>query len=227
MEIKLKDKTALIFGATGLTGKALVDQILADDRYSTVRIFVRRPVGITHPKLEAVIDDLSDPGKIAGKIKGDELFCCLGTTLKKAGSKEAFTRVDLGLPAALAKIAHRNGVGKFLVISSVGANPRSGNFYLRTKGMMEEQVGQYNFRQLSIFRPSFLIGKRDEFRFGEETGKILFAVLGFLLVGPLKKYRGIKVETVARAMVTVANNIPAKKVYQSHEIARLGKPDRQ
>ena len=193
METKSKDKTALVFGSTGLTGRALTKLLLNDDRYSRVVIFVRKPVQNDHPKLEIIVDDLSDPGKISGKIRGDELFCCLGTTMKKAGSKKAFQHVDLDLPVELARIAHSNEVGKFLVISSIGANPASGNFYLQTKGKMEEGISHYDFRQISIFRPSLLLGKRDEFRLGEEVGKFLFKVLSFLLVGPLKKYKGINV----------------------------------
>ncbi len=222
-----REKTALIFGSTGLTGSELTRQLLMDDRYSHVRVFVRRPGGEEHPGLEVIVDDLTDTRRIAGRVKGDELYCCLGTTIKKAGSKKAFERVDLELPAELARIAHGNGVAKFLVISSIGADPSSGNFYLRTKGRMEEEISRYGFRQLSIFRPSFLLGKRDEFRFGEAAGKMLFRTLGFMFIGPLRKYKGVKAETVARAMITVANNIPAGKVYLSDEIIRLGNAARK
>ncbi len=227
MQTKSKDKTALVFGYTGLTGGALTNLLLTDDRYTTVKIFVRKPVQNPHPKMEIILDDLTNINRINEKIKGDELYCCLGTTIKKAGSKEAFEHVDLDLPSDLAATAYANGVAKFLVISSLGANKSSGNFYLKTKGRMEEEISSYKFRQVSIFRPSLLLGRRDEFRFGEQAGKFIFQLLGFLFVGPLKKYRGIPAETVARAMITVANNIPARKIYPSDEISRLGKADRK
>ena len=227
METKSKDKTALVFGYTGLTGKALTNQLLMDDRYSVVKIFVRHPVENLHPKIKIIVDDLTDLARITSEIKGDELYCCLGTTMKKAGSKDAFKRVDYGLPVKLAEIAYSGGVGKFLVISSIGANPGSKNFYLQTKGKMEAEVSLFNFRQLSIFRPSFLMGRREEFRFGEELGKVVSSISSVLLFGPLKKYRGIKASTVARAMIRVANNIPSGRIYQSDEIAKLGSPGRK
>lgn len=218
-----KNKTALVFGFTGLTGGEVTRQLLDDERYNTVRIFVRKPVTFQHPKLDVVIDDLKEVPNIASRLKGDELYCCLGTTRRKAGSREAFEWVDLKLPVSIAGIAQTNGVKKFLVISSIGANPASGNFYLRTKGRMEQQVNQFAFNQISIFRPSLLLGKREEIRFGEEAGKLLYLIFRFLFQGPLKKYRGIEAKKVACAMIKAANSNSGKRIFLSDEIDTMSK----
>lgn len=222
MEIKSKNKTALVFGATGLTGSQLTKVLLEDDRYSHVRIFSRHPVDHYHPKLEVVVNDLNDIRGLSSEIKGDEVFCCLGTTMKKAGSKKSFERIDLEIPLEIASVAKRNGVGKYLVISSIGANPKSRNFYLNVKGRLEEELKNIGFRQLSVFRPSMLLGDRQETRLGESAGKLFFKVFSFAFIGPLKKYKGIKAETVARAMIRVANNVPARITYESDEIQKMG-----
>jgi uncharacterized protein YbjT (DUF2867 family) len=140
MTLKTKDKTALVFGATGLVGNELTNLLLSNDHYDCVKIFVRKKTNLQHPKLVQVVSDLDNPEEIATEIKGDDLYCCIGTTRKKAGSKEAFERVDLHLPLKIADIALKNEVRKFLVVSSIGAKPDSRNFYLRTKGKMEQGI---------------------------------------------------------------------------------------
>ncbi len=217
-----KGKTANVFGYTGLTGSKLAHHLLSDLRYSKVRIFVRRPISLNHPSAEIIVNDLSDIRQLSEVITGDEVYCCLGTTSKKAGSKEAFERVDLALPLEIGTIAKENRVDKFLVISSLGANAKSGNFYLKTKGKMEEGLKTLGFRQLSIFRPSLLLGKRSEKRPAEQIGKFLFSALSFLFIGPLKKYKGVHADTVARAMIRVANNVPSNIIYESDKIRELG-----
>ncbi|MFZ5939640.1 MAG: NAD(P)H-binding protein [Bacteroidota bacterium] len=214
--------TAILFGATGAVGSQLLRQLLQEKRYDRIVVFARRSPGITHPALEINIDPLDDPERIADRIQGDHLFCCLGTTSKKAGSKEAFRKVDLDLPVALAAIASRNGVGTFVVISSIGAGESAKGFYLRTKSRMEEGVKQYSFKNLAIVRPSLLLGERNEFRFGEFIGAGLNIVFSPLLRGRLKKFRGIRTETVARAMITIANTGNGYRVYESDELQDLG-----
>ncbi len=223
MSIKTKNKTALVFGATGLTGRELTIQLLCDDHYEKIITFVRKSSGLIHPKLIEIIDDLSDPERIADQITGDDLFCCLGTTIKKAGSKKAFKWVNLELPVKIAEIASRNEVKKFLVMSSVGAKSSSNNFYLRTKGLMESRILKQHFLQINILRPSILLGNRVEFRFGEEVGKILMHVLSFLFIGPLKKYKGIQVVKVAKAMIRLANSVNRMTVVDSEKIHEIGK----
>jgi len=222
MPLKTKDKTALVFGATGLVGSELTNLLLSNDHYDTVKIFVRRKFDTEHPKLVQVIDDLDQPDKIASEIMGDDLYCCLGTTMKKARSREAFEWVDLHLPLKIAGIASKNGVRKFLAVSSIGAKPHSRNFYLRTKGRMEEGILAMNFENICIVRPSILLGQRKERRIGEEFGKLMISLLSFLFTGPLKKYKGIQAETVARAMIRLANSVNTRVILESHKLQDTG-----
>lgn len=221
MTLKTKEKTALVFGQTGLIGGILTKLLLADERYTEVKVFSRRKVEEEHPKLKIVINSLENISEIAGEIKGDDLFCCLGTTMKKAGSKAAFERVDLHLPVEIAAIASANGVNKFLVVSSIGADKKSRGFYLRTKGKMEQAVSSMHFGQISVMRPSLLLGNRGEVRTGEEVGKFLAAVTGFLFRGPLKKYKPIRAEKVAIAMIRLANMLNAPVIHESHKIEEI------
>ena len=222
MEPTTTRKTAIIFGYTGLIGSRLTKQLLSDSRYSTVKIFVRQAVSIDHPAVKVIVNDMNNIESMASDLIGDEVYCCLGTTSKKAGSKEAYERVDLHIPLEIAALAIKNKVGKYLIISSTGADSGSRNFYLRTKGRMEEGLKEFGFRQLSIFRPSLLLGERPEKRPLEDFGKILFRIFSFLFIGPLKKYKGINAEIVAKAMIRVANNVPAKTIYESDQIQKLG-----
>ncbi|RFS24827.1 oxidoreductase [Chitinophaga silvatica] len=216
-------KTAIVLGATGLTGTHLVSALLLDPDYDTVRVLVRKSWVNPRPKLESVIVNFKDTASLTPHLKGDVLFCCIGTTIKKARTKEKFREVDYGIPVSCAQLAHAAGVEQFLVISAVGANARSRNFYLRTKGQMEQAVLKVGFPSTYIFRPSFLIGKRQEFRFGEWIGKYLIQLFYFLLQGRWKKYRGIKAATVANAMIIAAkNNEKGVHVLESDAIQNLG-----
>ena len=223
MSLKTKEKTALVFGATGLVGNELTNLLLSNDHYDFVKIFVRKKTDIQHPKLIQVVNTLENPEDIVGDIKGDDLYCCLGTTLKKAGSREAFEWVDLHLPLTLASIALKNEVRKFLVVSSIGAKPGSRNFYLRTKGNMEQGILALNFENICIVRPSILLGQRKESRLGEEVGKFLVGIFSFMFIGPLKKYKGIRAETVARAMIRLANTVNKRVILESHKLQDTGK----
>ena len=151
-------------------------------------------------------------------ITGDELYCCLGTTIKKAGSKENFRKVDYDMPLQMAKAAFKNGIKSYLLVSSVGANAESSNFYLRTKGEVEHAVKEVGFEKLIILQPSFLLGKRNEFRLGEKIGKIIFRFFELFLFGKLKKYQAVQAENVAKTMIYLANAKYEKTVYQSDEI---------
>ncbi|MFP4472045.1 MAG: NAD(P)H-binding protein, partial [Bacteroidales bacterium] len=143
-------RKALIFGATGLTGSFLVEQLCDSEVYEEVVSFSRRRISFEHPKLRELISDLKNPEEIKTEITGDDLFCCLGTTIKKAGNKKNFRHVDHDLPVALSKIAEQNKIKRFLVISSIGANSKSSNFYLRTKGEMEDAVLDASIPQISV-----------------------------------------------------------------------------
>ncbi len=222
MLYKTKDKTALVFGANGLVGSELTSLLLTNDHYDCVKVFVRRKMETQHPKLIQVINSLDNPEDISEEIKGDDLYCCLGTTKKKAGSREAFEWVDLHLPLKIAEIAEKNEVRKFLVVSSIGSKPDSRNFYLRTKGNMEQAILKRNFTTICIVRPSILLGKRPEKRPMEELGKSIIQIFSFMLKGPLKKYRGIQAETVARAMIRLANSVNTRVILESHKLQDTG-----
>lgn len=214
-----KHKKAVVFGSTGLVGQSLVTQLLNHPEYKEVICVNRREQNINHPKYREFINDLSDASAIAEYISGEEIFCCLGTTIKKAGSKQNFEKIDLKLPLAIGKVCEQKKVRHFLVISSIGADAKSGNFYLRTKGRMEEAVEKMNIAQKTIVRPSVLLGSRKEVRPGEEFGKVFMKLVAPLLFGKWKKYRPIHAEDVARAMLIIANSSPSSQViFESNEL---------
>jgi uncharacterized protein YbjT (DUF2867 family) len=215
-------KTAVVIGATGLTGTHLVAALLQDPVFDKVKVLVRQPWAHSRPKLESIVVNFDDEAGLAPALQGDVLFCCIGTTIKKAGSQENFRAVDYGIPVRCARIAHEQGVSQFLMISSIGANPRSRNFYLRTKGETEEAVLKTGFSSICIFRPSFIIGQRNEFRLGEWIAKYLIQLFYFLLQGRWKKYRGIKASTVANAMLAAAKQEDAGiHVFESDAIQHM------
>lgn len=218
-------RTALLLGATGLVGSHVLDLVLADETYTAVATLGRRAPDRTHPKLTHHVIDFDRLDDFAELIRGDEVFCCLGTTMRQAGSQEAFRRVDQVYPVTVAQRAQANGVAQWLMVSALGANARSSIFYNRVKGEVEDAVRALPFRGVYCFRPSLLTGRRAETRPGEQVGEAVLQGLGFLLVGPLRKYRAIAAEAVARAMVVVARQAPGGiQVYESDAIARLGVP---
>jgi uncharacterized protein YbjT (DUF2867 family) len=194
-------KTALVFGATGLSGTALLEVLLADVRYARVKVFNRKKMALPHPKLEEVIVDFDHLERVSDKMKGDVVFSCLGTTIAKAGSKSAQQKIDRDYPIAIAKIAALNNVEQYIAVSSVGTNASTNNFYLKTKFEMEVGIKHY-FNDKAIFmRPSFLLGNRKETRLGEKIGIVIGKLFSPFLIGSMKKYRGMHVEILAKAMV--------------------------
>lgn len=203
----VKGKTALVFGATGLVGRSLLRLLEQDARYAEIVAFSRRELASTSGKTRVEVVPLDRPAEWETRVQGDAVYCCLGTTSAKAGSREAFRAVDYGLPVALAGMASRNGVGTFAVVSSMGANPRSPEFYTRTKGEMERDIALHPIPRQVIVRPSLLLGDRAEQRFGEDVGRALNALLDPWLGRVWKgwaRYRGIHADTVARAMIELA-----------------------
>lgn len=216
-------KTALVFGATGLVGSFLVNELAENEIYEKVKVFNRRKQHYTHNKISEIQVDFDKISEYIHEFKGHDAYCCLGSTLKKAGSKENFFKIDHDLPLEIAKICSTNDVGSFIAISSIGANSGSSNYYLRTKGLMELHIQELDFDQLAFVRPSMLVGPRKEFRFGELFGKIIMAPINYLLVGKLKKYRSIHSKTVAKAMIQIANMPMDKLFYESDELSELAK----
>jgi uncharacterized protein YbjT (DUF2867 family) len=193
---------AIIAGATGLVGRECLRLLL--DGYDSVTALVRRPFQQSHPKLIARQIDFDRLGTIDIPARA-HVYCTLGTTIKKAGSDEAFKIVDYEYPRMLASRAAAAGGARFMLVSSVSASPSSKNFYLRVKGELEEAVRAMPLQAAHIFRPSFLIGDRAEKRPGEAVGIVTAKVINPLLFGPLRKYRAIPASIVAAAMVATAN----------------------
>ncbi len=215
-------KKAIIFGASGLVGNCILKLLIADSRYEQIIIFLRKPLNYNNPKVAEVISDLKDLKSIQVDFTADEIYCCLGTTISNAGSKEAFRKVDYNLPLAIGNWAQQNTIQKLLVVSSLGADSASKNFYLKTKGEMERDLIKLDLNRLSFFRPSMLLGERTESRPTEAFGKFMMNALSFIFVGPLKKYKAIPANTVAKAMIYVANMKESKQVYESEELFELG-----
>lgn len=215
---------ALIAGASGLVGRHLLDQLLAAPEYERVISLGRRPLDLTHPKLEQVVADFAALDRVTADLRCHDAFCCLGTTIKQAGSREAHRAVDHVAVLAYAWVARRNGAERFLVVSSMGADASSRFFYNRVKGETEEALAVLNFPTLAIFRPSLLLGVRSRPRLGE---RVMAAILWFaepMMVGRLRKYRAIRADVVARAMLrcSFGRGGQGLLVYPSDEIQDLG-----
>ncbi len=197
-------KTALLLGANGLVGNYLLFKLLQDARYATVRTLVRRPMHLKHAKLdERVVDfDHLKPEDCAGV---DDVFCCLGTTIRQAGSQEAFKKVDFQYPLDVAKLALNGGATQYLLVTSLGSDPKSSIFYSRVKGELEDAIAGLGYASFHVFRPSMLLGKRKEFRLGESIGKAVMILLTPILMLPgLRRYAGIQASKVASALLAVA-----------------------
>lgn len=198
------ERTALVLGATGLVGARLLACLLADPAWARVVVLGRRATGEAHPKLEEHLIDFDHLEDHAGRFAADDLFCCLGTTIKQAGSEDAFRRVDYVYAFEAARLAANAGAEQLLVVSSLGANPRSRTFYLRIKGELEKNLARLTFRSTVFFRPSFLLGARAQPRPLETLMAGFLRGLWWLIIGPLGRYRPIAADDVAAAMVEVA-----------------------
>jgi uncharacterized protein YbjT (DUF2867 family) len=215
-------KTAIVIGATGLVGSHITHKLLNDTHYVKVKVFVRRSLNLNHPKLEEHLISFDNIDVWKEYIAGDELYSALGTTIKKAGSKEVQYKVDFTFQYEIAEAAAQNGVKKYLLVSSAGANYTSSNFYLRMKGSLDEKVQQLSFDQILIFRPSILVGDRSEKRLGEAIGIKLAGII-IKIIPALIKYRPIEASRVAEAMINSANQNTSDKIkiYHPEEIFNL------
>lgn len=215
-------KTAIILGATGLTGNLLLNKLITDDRYREVKIFTRKPTGTTHPKVTEIVGNLLELEQYKNEFIADEVYCCIGTTAKKTPDKSLYRKIDFGIPAAAAKLCKKNNIHTFLVVSAMGAHPKSKIFYNKTKGEMELAVFSEKIPNTYILRPSFIGGKRDEKRLGEKMGIAFAKFIQPLLQGRLKKYRLIEAETIAQAMIYLANTKPGIQIVPSDKIQTFG-----
>ena len=205
-----------IAGATGLTGNHCLQQLLLHPQIEQVISIGRKYTGLQHKKL---LEVLLVEHQLTVPVYADAFICCLGTTIKKAGSPEAFKAVDLDLPLYLAKQLQQNGCGVVSIISSMGADISSSILYTRTKGHLEEGLKKMDFQSLSILRPSIINGERSEKRFGEKAALWVMKLISPLLIGPLANYKPIKASEIAKALVylTIQRN-NGTSIYLSENI---------
>ena len=214
-------KTALVFGSSGLVGGHLLNQLIENDDYNKIKIFVRTESENNNPKVEIIKIDFNNLENHKEDIKGDDCFFCIGTTKQNSPDKIEYRRVELDVPKQIAQIAKSNSVNSFVFVSSGYADPKNSGDYLKFKGEVEEELKRLNFSKLGIMRPSFLLGNRKEKRVGEKIGIFVFKLLSPLFLGPLKKMKPIHSETVAKAMISSVNQNLEKNVFESNEIAEL------
>ena len=214
-------KTALVFGSSGLIGGHLLNQLIKDNNYNKIKIFVRSEPKINDPKVKIIKTDFNNLENHIEDIKGDDCFFCIGTTKQNSPDKNEYRRVELDLPKEIAQIAKSNSINSFVFISSGYADPKSSGDYLKFKGQVEEELKRLNFTKLGIMRPSFLMGNRKEKRIGEKIGIFVFKLLSPLLLGPLKKMKPINSEIVATAIVAFVQSDTQKNTFESNEILKI------
>lgn len=213
-------RTALLVGASGLVGRELLDLLLSDAAYEKVVVLTRKPLAIDNAKYQNHVVDFDRLTEYYKDIVAQDIFCCLGTTMRVAGSKEAFKKVDYTYPLEIARLAKAAGAEQYLLVSALGANEKSSIFYNKVKGEVERAIGGLNYQSFKVFRPSLLLGNRSEQRNGEDAAKIFYKIFGFVIPA---KYKAIEARSVALAMLTVAK---LKKlglsVYESDAMRKMG-----
>jgi uncharacterized protein YbjT (DUF2867 family) len=214
-------KTALLFGASGLVGNHLLNQLISNNNYSKIKLFVRSTINISDPKIEIIQTDFKNLENHKEDIIGDDCFFCIGTTKKNSPDKNEYQRIELEVPKQIAQIAKSNSVNSFVFVSSGYADPKSSGDYLKFKGEVEEELKRLNFPKLGIMRPSFLLGDRKEKRIGEKIGIFVFKLLSPLFLGPLKKMKPIHSATVAKAMIAITQNDSSQTIFESNEISEI------
>ena len=214
-------KTALLFGSSGLIGGHLLNELIKNNKYSKVKLFVRLKPEINDSKIEIIKTNFNNLKNHAEDIKGDDCFYCIGTTKKNSPNKNEYKRVERDIPVEIAQFAKKNLVNSFIYVSSGFADPKNSGSYLRYKGEVEEELKKMNFLKLRIMRPSFLLGNRKEKRAGEKIGIFLFKMLSPLFLGPLKKMKPILAENVAKSMIKVSNGEFQKTIFESNEIVEV------
>ncbi len=215
------EKTAIVLGATGLTGRHLVEELLKNRNYTKITLFSRSKFGKEHPKLEERLIDVLKLEDYKDDFDAHDIFCCVGTTKAKTPDKSLYRKIDYGIPVTAAQLAEKNGAECFVVISAMGADANSSIFYNRTKGEMEQDVMEKNIPNIYIFRPALIVGDREEKRFFEKVATHAFKLINFILVGNLKKYRSVKSENIAKAMMHVSNFWYSDSIIKSDKINQL------
>lgn len=214
-------KTAIILGATGLTGSILLEKLINDHRYETIKLFSRSKIEGLPSKVKQFVGDILELESFKSDFTADEVYCCIGTTAKKTPDKTLYKKIDFGIPVTAAKLSKVNGIPTFIVISALGANAKSSIFYNRTKGEMEQAVRSEQIEKTHILQPSIIGGDRQEKRIGEKIGLMVFKILQPLFIGKLKKYRITPAEAIAQAMINLANSNISKTVITSEQITKI------
>jgi uncharacterized protein YbjT (DUF2867 family) len=214
-------KTAIILGATGLTGSILLKKLLIDDRYKTIKLFSRKEIEGLPSKVNQYVGNLFELENFKADFTGSEVYCCIGTTTKKTPDKAVYTAIDYGIPVASAKLSKENGIATFLVVSALGANAKSSIFYNKTKGEMERDVLSQEIDHTYILQPSIIEGERNEERIGEQIGLVLFKLVQPLFFGKLKKYKSTEAEHIAQAMINLANSTSGTQIITSDKIREI------
>lgn len=212
-------KTAILLGATGLTGGHLLDLLLEDADFKKVVVFTRNATGKEHPKLEEHIIDLLKLPSHKALFQGDIVFCCIGTTKAQTPNRKQYRNVDYGIPVSAAKLAKENNIPSFLVISAIGADPASRVYYNQLKGEMQRDVLQQGIEHTYLLQPSLIVGNRAEKRAGENFAKVVMNAFSFLIP---EKYKVIQGKTIAKAMLEISKNNYPETIIPSEEIQRLG-----
>lgn len=204
----MPNNSALVIGCTGLVGRALVNVLLENTYYNSIKLVTRKPLNLSNDRIEEIIiEDFDQLGQYSDRLQANDYFCCLGTTMKQAGSKEKFKKVDLDYPLEMARIAKKSEMFRqYLIVTSAGANSNSPLFYNQVKGEVEEKLREMKLPALMIFRPSLLLGDRDEFRLGETLAKGFSAFLSFFMVGLKRRLWSIKASDVANSMFLIARD---------------------
>jgi uncharacterized protein YbjT (DUF2867 family) len=217
-----QSKTALLLGASGLVGGHCLGFLLEEPSYTRVIVLVRKALPVMHEKLVQYVVDFDKLENLGNCIPVDDVYSCLGTTIKRAGNQEAFRKVDFEYTVKLAALAQHCGATQFLLVSSLGADAHSRIFYNRVKGDVEEAIRKMPFTAFHVFRPSLLVGERKEHRSGEQAGAVLMKALKPVLIGPLMKYRSIQARDVAQAMVHIAQmDLQGVNIFESQRIQEI------
>lgn len=218
-------KTAIILGATGLTGGILLQKLIDDERYEKIILFSRKSTGTQHPKIEEHLIDMFQLKDHVTDFNADEVFCCIGTTSAKTPDKELYHKIDYGIPVHTGQLCVANKINTFIVVSALGADANSRIFYNHTKGEMENTILKMDIAKIHILQPSLIGGKRNERRLGESIFKVIMKIGNPFLIGPLKKYRMITPETIVSAMIWLANHKFDNRKIVSDKIHDLAKKE--
>jgi len=211
-------KSAIILGATGLTGSLVLNELLSDNRYNRILLFSRKSCGIESPKIEEHIVDVLNLEEVKSLFNADEVYCCIGTTKKKTPDRDMYRKIDFGIPSTAAIIAKDSGIKTFAVVSAIGANSKSSIEYNRIKGDMEQAVMDTEIEHTYILRPSIITGNRKEKRAGEKIGIVAFKLLKPLFFGKFKKYRAVEAKAIAHRMIQLCNSNDDSRIVESDSI---------